>query len=71
MTARRVPDRPAVRCHVSRWPISAAERALRAAATPAAEPSGEIPLASRSQIWACSRSSAAMLATSGELPWAS
>ena len=75
MTARRVPDRPPARCQCSRCPISAALRARRAIATPSRpeslRPGTSAPLLSRSQISACSRSSAAIAATSGEPPWAS
>ena len=72
MTARSVPDRELRRCHGSYRPTSAADTARLATATPSRRhASSGLSLARRSQIWACSRSSAAMAATSGEASWAS
>ena len=75
MTARSVPERPPARCQVSRRPTSAALVAPRAMATPSRPgwlTSGICsPAFSLSQMTACSRSSAAIAATSGETPWPS
>ena len=76
MTARSVPDRPPARCHVSCLAelgraVGADGRSRRRRGWGRSPRGRRSPLFSRSQITACSRSSAAIAATSGDAAWAS